>query len=322
VPDTQIFKIDFTKSARYHKRKIKLVRRNSSSAWQDDAPANAETPKPLRKSPIVPDSQIFKLDFTKSAKFHKRKIKLMRRSSSSAGRDDVSAHNEGPTSLKRAVAIKELSDTSPMDATSPKATLIIPARNSSSAAAPEESSQPKKARSKKISRAATYRITDHDGSAQSGEMITPHDQSEDVTTPHDKDKNELHIVRTRTTTIAAKPTSLMEEGLNYRKLARAATKGRELVGTVHGDGTVETKRRWFCCGRRALGAAEERALAAAIPNQDEGIDKALADTIRDRVRRSQRNARFHRFRGVTPGVVHHGGGPDMDELRDGDVIEV
>jgi hypothetical protein len=29
-----------------------------------------------------------------------------------------------------------------------------------------------------------------------------------------------------------------------------------------------------------------------------------------------------RSRGVTPGVVHHGGGPDMDELRDGEMIEV
>jgi hypothetical protein len=38
--------------------------------------------------------------------------------------------------------------------------------------------------------------------------------------------------------------------------------------------------------------------------------------------RSHRNARFHRSRGVTPGVVHFGGGPDMDELRDGEMIEV
>jgi hypothetical protein len=181
---------------------------------------------------------------------------------------------------------------------------------------------PKKALTKKMKRAATHSITADNGAAQSGEVMTPRDQSGDVTTLHEKDQNEPKLVRRQTTTLAAKPTLLIEEGLTYRKIVRALTKGRKLVGTVTAGGSVKTKRRWFCCGRQALGAAEQQAIANAIPKQDEGIDKALEDTIRDRARRSQRNARFHRSRGVTPGVIHHGGRPDMDELGDGEMIEV
>jgi hypothetical protein len=210
-------------------------------------------------------------------------------------------------------------------------TFVIPEQDSSSAAVPEkgrsvedrmELEHPKKALTKKIKRAATNSVTKDNGAAQSGEVTTPPDQSEDAMTFHEEDQNELKVVRRQTTKLAAKPTSLIEEGFNYRKLARAPTQGRKLVGTVTAGGTVKTTRRWFCCGRQALGAAEQQAIANAIPKQDEGIDKALEDTIRDRARRSQRNARFHRTRGVTPGVIHHGGGPDMDELRDGEMVEV
>jgi hypothetical protein len=85
----------------------------------------------------------------------------------------------------------------------------------------------------------------------------------------------------------------MEEGVNYLEITRNTTKGRILMGTVHLDGTVDTKRRWFCCGKRTLGAAEKRATAAAMPNQEDKIgnalEDALAETIRDRVRRSHRN---------------------------------
>jgi hypothetical protein len=69
VPDTQIFKLDFRKSARYHKRKTKITAKGSSTAWQNDAPDNAKSPPPLKMAPMVPDSQVFKLDFTKSKKF-------------------------------------------------------------------------------------------------------------------------------------------------------------------------------------------------------------------------------------------------------------
>jgi hypothetical protein len=60
------------------------------------------------------------------------------------------------------------------------------------------------------------------------------------------------------------------------------------------DGTVDTKRRWFCC-KRALSAGEQRAIAAAMSKQEENVgnplDDAITETIRDRVRRSHRNVR-------------------------------
>jgi hypothetical protein len=255
VPDTQIFKLDFTKSARYHKRKITLVRRGSGTAWQDGAPAdadsgapaNTESPPQLQKSPIVPDSQIFRLDFTKSSKYHKRKIKLVRR--------------------------RSLADESPAPL------------NPAAAAFMSHFKPPKKARSKKVKREATYRITDCDGAMKDGEMATDHDQHV-----------EAKMKKAQTTTLSRKPTSLMEEGLNYRKLARAATKGIKLVGTVHGDGTVETKRRWFCCGRQALDETEQQAMARTMTKRvNAEIDETLIHAMRDRVQRSHRNARFHRY---------------------------
>jgi hypothetical protein len=361
VPDTQIFKLDFTKSARYHKRKIKLVRRASGTAWQNGAPAIAESPPSLKKPSIVPDSQIFKIDFTKSSKYHKRKIKLIRRGSRAA---------ESPTPLNTAAA-EFMSHLNPKRAGTLKKlqlkktpTFVIPAQNSGIAEVPEDTSSvedrmdsepPGESRSKKIKKAATYRITDRDGAAKAGEMATDHDQHFEA-----KEKNAAQIVRAQTTTLPTKPMSLMEEGLNYRELPRVATDEIELVGTVHGDGTVETKRsasrsRWFCCGRQALNIAEQQAIARTMTKKvDTEIDQTLILAMRDRVRRSHRNARFHRFvlfvsllcslslhlyclsacfstcvsvylsaslysaRGVTPGIVHHGGGPDMDELRDGE----
>jgi hypothetical protein len=291
VPDTQIFKLDFTKSARYHKRKIKLVRRGSGTAWQDGAPAIAESPPSLKKSPIVPDSQIFKLDFTKSSKYHKRKIKLVRRGSQSAESpaplNPAAAAFMSHLNPKRAGTLKKLKK-------SP--TFVIPVQNNGIAAVPEDASSvedrmnsepPKKSRSKKIKRGATHRITDSDGAAKAGETATDHDKHFEA-----KDR----IVRKQTTTLTTKPTSLMEEGLNYRKLARAATKDIKLVGTVHSDGTVQTKRRWFCFGRRALNVAEQQAIARTVTKKviDTKIDETLILAMRDRVRRSHRNARFHR----------------------------
>jgi hypothetical protein len=254
VPDTQIFKLDFTKSARYHKRKIKLERRGSGTAWQDGAPANAGSPTPLKVPPIVPDAQIFKLDFTKSTKYHKRKIQLVRK---------IHMSHLHPT---RAVSFKK------------------------SATAVEESG---------LATAPAFALPAHDStSADIGTPITSPsatviDLDVHVEPSEAKEAKELRIVRARTATMPTGPTSLMEEGANYHELARSATKGRKLVGTVHSDGTVEVKRRWFCCGKRALGALEQKAIAAAMPKQEDttstALDKALAETIRERVRRSHRN---------------------------------
>jgi hypothetical protein len=174
---------------------------------------------------------------------------------------------------------------------------VIPVQRNGITAVPEDASfvkermnseAPKKARSKNIKRGATRRITDSDGAAKAGETATDHDQPFEA-----KDQ----IVRTQTTTLPTKPTSLMEEGLNYRKLARAATKDIKLVGTVHSDGTVQTKRRWFCFGRRASNVAEQQAIARTVTQKgiNTEMDETLILAMRDRVRRSHRNARFHRF---------------------------
>jgi hypothetical protein len=109
------------------------------------------------------------------------------------------------------------------------------------------------------------------------------------------------IVRVGTATLPAVATSLIEEGLNHRTLTTKRTNSMTLVGTVRSDGTWKTKWRWFCCGHRALGDAEQQAIAAVmttpvptevpteVPTKEEGLDKALTETIRDRVRRSPCN---------------------------------
>jgi hypothetical protein len=97
-------------------------------------------------------------------------------------------------------------------------------------------------------------------------------------------------------------TYRFDDGAQNTKLARMNTKDMTLVGTAHADGTVETKRRWFCCIRRSPPAAVQQAVESVMHKQEEGIDKALTEVLRDRVRRSHRNARFHRARGVTPGT--------------------
>jgi hypothetical protein len=395
VPDTQIFKLDFTKSAKYSKRKIKIKCKVSNSAWQSDASNSAgstpaltpasttnfghlsptnfghlspsnfghlspsstvsgeklqtqsaanstlpatmsesewagedrmESERPplpgideagseeeLGKGNIVPNTQKFKLDSTKSARYSKRKIRLTRKGSSFARQDDVPTNVGSP----------------------PVFTAAFTAASTMNIF--------EKARSAK-----TPRADEDDGAAQSGEFATPPDHNLEAKNGDEPQikrirNNNLPALRTSTNVgsqpaltaypinvghlspshavsprtlqaenapnftilaqdsssaaVIATPTrtSLIEEGgFDYRELAKAATKGRKFVGTVHSDGTVETKRRWICCGRRALGAAEQRAITAVIPKQEEGIDKALTDTIRDRARRSQRNARFHR----------------------------
>jgi hypothetical protein len=417
VPDTQIFKLDFTKSARYHKRKIQIKSKSSSRAWQNDASTNAGSPPALtaasttntgyppltaastinmgqrttassinmghlsprstvsrKKLPLsgieeadseekwgegnlVPDTQIFNLDFTKSSKYSKRKIKLKRKQSSSAwvptnggsptaftaastmnifekarsaGMPIADQDNAGqsreiatlpdqhvetapdqqleandenelpikrtrttalpalrtstnagsPKALKAASAMK-VSDPSSRRAVSVKklevddAYFTLPAQDSSSAAVPDED----------------------DGAAQSGEMATFAEQHlETAREEHLEAKNQdkPKVKRARTAHLPDTRTSLMEEGLDYDNHYRESRQGH-LVGTVHSDGTVETKRRWFCCGRRALDPEVQRAVAAITPKKEKGIDEALTSTIRDRVRRSQRNARFHRY---------------------------
>jgi hypothetical protein len=241
VPDTQIFKLDHTKSARYHKRKIKLTpREDSRTAWQVGAPANAEGPTPPKQSPIVPDSQIFKLDSTKSAK-HKRKMKLVPRSSGTTGRDDASTNAESSAPLRSST---------------------IPSLNVGLVRA-----------STAIMSPGTATMSTEPNSVRLSTSVL-----------------NLSLVRARTATM---PTG--SKSLRDREFARSATKGRELLGTVHLDGTVKTKRRWFCCGKRALNATEQRAIAAAMPQQKEKIgnalDTAITETIQDRVRRSHRNVR-------------------------------
>jgi hypothetical protein len=97
------------------------------------------------------------------------------------------------------------------------------------------------------------------------------------------------IVRAGSISLPAGLTSLIEEGLNHRTLTTMRTKSLTLVGTVDSNGTLKTKRRWFCWGRRSSAVAEQQAIAAAIPTKastkEEGLDKTLAETIRDRVRR-------------------------------------
>jgi hypothetical protein len=106
------------------------------------------------------------------------------------------------------------------------------------------------------------------------------------------------IVRVGTATLPAVATSLIEEGLNHRTLTAKRINSMTLVGTVRSDGTWKTKWRLFCCGHRALGDAEQQAIAGVmktpvpteVPTKEEGLDKALTETIRDRVRRSHCNA--------------------------------
>jgi hypothetical protein len=291
VPDTQIFKLDFTKSARYPKRKIKIERRGSGTAWQDGAPTNAESPTPLKVPPMVPDSQIFKLDFTKSAKYHKRKIKLVRRGSGTAVQDDASATTESPAPLTSSTAILNTSHLYPTRALSFKKS-ATPIERTGLARGQTLILPP-------LKRTPTFILSAQDStSANIGTLMTsPLEPAIDLDVYEEpseaREAKELRMVRARTATMPTGPTSLMEEGVNYHEIARIATKGRILVGTVYLDGTVDTKRRWFCCGKRALGAAEKRAIAAAMPNQEDKIgnalENALAETIRDRVRRSHRN---------------------------------
>jgi hypothetical protein len=419
VPDTQIFKLDFTKSARYHKRKIQIKSKSSSKAWQNDASTNAGSPPALtaasttntgyppltaastvnfgqlttassinmghlsprstvsrKKLPLsgieeaeseqklgegdfVPDTQIFKLDFKNSSRYSRRKIKLKRKQSSlawvptnggspkafttastmnnfekaastepRADQDDsaeqlgeiatlpdehvetapdqqfeaknsdelpikrvrtatlpalrTSTNAGSPRPLKAASTMK-ISDMSSRRADSVKKLEVenapnftLPAQDSSSAAVPS---------------------ADEDaGAAHSGEMATFAEQHLGTAREHHLEARNQHkpkVKRVQTAHLPDSRTSLMEEGLDYDNHYRESRQGH-LVGTVRSDGTVETKRRWFCCSRRALDPEVQRAVAAFTPNKEKGIDEALTSTIRDRVRRSQRNARFHR----------------------------
>jgi hypothetical protein len=363
VPDTQIFKLDFTKSARYSKRKIHIKRKGSSSAWQGDASNTAGSTAALTAASTinlghlsltstvsgnlagieeggseetwgegntVPDSQIFTLDFTKSSRYSKRKIKLTRKGTSSAWQDDVSTSTDSTPSFTAAstMNIFDKAESEKM----PRADEDDGAAQSEEVATPRDphfdtspadellevengdepqmkrtptnawSSPPQKAASaiNSINLSSKHAVTVKKLQAENAPNFTSSAQdSSSAALPErervgeDFDANngdEPPIKRTRSTHLTDTRTSLIEEGLAFHRESRQG----HLVGTVHSDGTVETKRRWFCCGRRALGAAEQRAIAAVIPKQEEGIDKALTDTIRDRVRRSQRNARFHR----------------------------
>ena len=139
------------------------------------------------KGDSVPDTQIFKLDFTKSKRYHKRKIMFKRRGSGTAWQDAASAISASPASLEPAAAMSHLLPTGVVSSNKNqpkrKPTFVIPAQGSSSAAAaiPEE--------------------------AMAVENIS-----------------ELQIVRAGTTTLPTGPMSLVEEGLDYPKLARAASK--------------------------------------------------------------------------------------------------
>jgi hypothetical protein len=269
------------------------------------------------KGDTVPDTQVFKLDFTTSRKYHKRKIKIhMRphspvvRSVSSAWEDGTSLSPETSNSLalegvKRNTArLASLEEGKAEIDCMP--TFVLPTSNRSSTDAKALMTSLPKQKPSEALRAELKMFDEHSG---------------------DEEEDALQVARGRSTSLPAKNESLIEEGFDYQKLHSNTSKSKKLVGMVHSDGTLETRRRWFCCGRRVLGAIEQQAIAAVLPKQEDIGDKlertaTEALNLRDRVRRSRRNARFHRARGVTPGVVHHGGGPDMDELRDGEINEV
>jgi hypothetical protein len=405
VPDTQIFKLDFTKSARYHKRKIQIKSKNSSRAWQNDASTNPGSPPaltaastinfgqlttassinmghlsprstvPRKKLPLsgieeaeseekwgegdfVPDTQIFILDFTKSSRYRRRKITLKRKASSSAwvpsnggspkaftaastmnifekaasteprADQDDSAEQSGEIATLRDEHVETAPDQQ-FEAKNPDElpikripTTTLPAlRTSTNAGSPKPL---KAASTMKISDLSSRRAVsvkklevenapnftvpaqdsssavvpdEDDGAAQFREIATFAEQH--LETAREQHLEAMHQDKPKTKRVwnAHLPdtrTSLMEEGLDYDNHDRESHQGH-LVGTVHSDGTVETKRRWFCCGRRALDPEVQRAIAAITPKKEKGIDEALTSTIRDRVRRSQRNARFHRY---------------------------
>jgi hypothetical protein len=269
------------------------------------------------KGDTVPDTQVFKLDFTTSRKYHKRKIKIhMRphspvvRSVSPAWEDGTSDSPETSSSLalegvkRNATRLASLKEDKAEADRMP--TFVVPTSNRSSTDAKALMTSLPELTPSEALKAELKVFDEHFG---------------------DDEEESLRVARGRSTSLPATHESLIEEGADYRNLASETSKSQKLVGTVDSDGTLKTRRRWFCCGRRALGAVEQQAIAGVLPKQEDigdKLERTAAETLalRDRVRRSHRNARFHRARGVTPGVSHYGGGPDMDELRDGKIDEV
>jgi hypothetical protein len=285
------------------------------------------------KGNSVPDTQTFKMDFTKSAKYHKRKIKIKMRPADPVVDADPPVVRTVSPAWDAPAAPKSPAPLAPLTLTAAKRNLsrlgVVNSNKKRLPSLTEEKAVQEPEPTFVLQSRPARNSSSTDMKALRTGLPKPKTAQEILDT-HVKDGEEeaLRVARARSTTLPSDRSDLIEEGYNYQKLVTDNAASMQLVGTVRADGTVG--RRWFCCTRPRRGsqvAAAQEVVDASLtapPKQTTSnkLSDAVTEVIRDRVRRSHRNARFHRFRGVTPGIVHHGGGPDMDELRDGEMLEV